>query len=84
MTVPKENMMNKINRLKELAIERSNLSILEADQLFKANKADELVWRMAGVAHDLIDMQDEVGELYPELVPFLQYLVRNYPGLKGK
>ncbi len=77
-------MMNKINKLRDLAVERSNLSVLDADLIYKANKADELVWQMAGVAHELIDMEDEIGALYPELVPFLQYLVRNYPGLKGK
>ena len=76
-------MKRKVEQLKNLALERSNLSIIEADGIFKANRADELVWQMAKVAHEILDMNEEVDTLYGELVPFLNYLVRNYPQLKG-
>ena len=75
----REEMVKAISKFKSLAMERHNLTIDEYDALYRANRADELVWQMAGIAHALIDMESELEVCYPELVPFLNYLVRNYP-----
>ena len=80
----KEMIMAKVAKFKDLAMERHNLSIEDYDCLYRANRADELVWQMSGIAHVLLDMDSEMEACYPELLPFLNYLVRTYPALKGK
>ena len=80
----KDMMMTMIKKIKDLALEKHNLTIEDHDPLYRANRADELVWQMAGIAHALVDMETELETNYPELIPFLHYLVRNYPALKGK
>ena len=79
-----EVMVKMVAKLKQLAQERHNLNIEDVDPLYRANRADELVWQMAGIANSLIDMEDELEKFYPELIPFLQFMVRNYPNMKYK
>lgn len=49
---------------------------------FYPKQCDILVWDMAGVAHKLLRMPEEVNHLYPELVPFLEILATTYPALQ--
>ena len=49
----------------------------------EAIRADELVWQVSGIAHELIQLDQELEAYYPELVPFLQYLARTYPAVKA-
>ncbi len=68
-----------VKRFKDLAMARHNLTIADIDPLYRASRTDELVWQMAGIAHVLLDMEEELDALYPELKLFLVHLVRTYP-----
>jgi hypothetical protein len=40
---------------------------------------DILVWDLTSVAHKLLVMNEQVKSQYPELIPFLEHLVKTYP-----
>ncbi len=72
-----------VSKLKMHVKEYRNLSITDTDDLYRINRTDELVWQMASIAHQLIESGSALDEYYPELKPFLDYLVTHYPALKG-
>lgn len=77
-------MIEMVDKFRKAALERHEVQMSDQDELTKVNLADELVWQMAGMAHVLLDMQDEINIYYPELVPFLNFLARTYPYIKYK
>ena len=74
-----ELMVKMVKQFKDLAMEKHNLTIADVDPIYRASQTDELVWQMAGIAHALLEMEDELKALYPELELFLLHLVRTYP-----
>lgn len=50
----------------------------------EAIKVDELVWQLAGVAHKALKKEKELKNYYPELAPFIEYIVKHYPALESK
>jgi hypothetical protein len=49
-----------------------------------SRKIDELIWRLVGTAHEILKMEKELNNYYPEFASFLNYLVVTYPGLKER
>ncbi len=45
-------------------------------------KCDLLVWELSSAAHKLLRMTPELKEYYPELIPFLEIIVTNYPAIQ--
>lgn len=56
----------------------------EIKKVEREAKIDQLIWRMVGVAHELIEMKEELNHYYPEFISFLNYLVTTYPALKER
>ena len=68
--------------MNKLMMEFRQLKTSEHTEEYKLNRADYLVWDMARVAHKMMgEGFFEMCQEYPELIPFVQFLVENYPAL---
>lgn len=48
------------------------------------SQIDELVWKMVGAAHEIVDIEPLLLKYYPEMAPFIRFIVMRYPALKEK
>jgi len=77
--------MCKDEKEKAVSLGKSHTCICrEVREMENQTKIDELVWKMVGVAHEIIGMDKELKKYYPEMIFFLNYLVSKYPALKEK